>query len=283
MWRAKLEGRVTGGVAADLNGDGGAEVALVTANTERLYVIDGASGRVTAEQKLEAEAIGAPFPLAGETKGLVLALTNERVEIRGADGSLTQETKASMELTTGPLVVTRGSMSVLVVGTDKGLTAFSLPELKTLGNIVADDDSVRGTLSAADIDGDGTTEIVMVTKRGRVALVSTIDGNVRWYAEGATDAASAAFADLNADGILDVIVPGGAAFAVGLSGRDGTLIWKVEEGGRSPAGAGGSGGVRGLVVAPSLNGGAMLVGSDPSRTGLRAVELPKGSLKSAAR
>ncbi len=283
MWRAKLEGRVTGGVAADLNGDGSEEVALVTANPERLYVLDGASGRVTAEQKLEAEAIGAPFPLSGETRGLVLALTNERIEIRGADGALTQETKTGNELTTAPLVVSRGTMSVLVVGTDKGLTALSLPELKTLGNIIADDDSVRGTLSAADMDGDGTTEIIMVTKRGRVALVSTIDGNVRWYAEGATDAGSAAFADLNADGILDVIVPGGAAFAVGYSGRDGSLIWKVEEGGKSPASARGAEGVRGLVVAPSLNGGAMLVGSDPSGTSLRAVELPKGALKAAAK
>ncbi|HEU4595952.1 MAG TPA: PQQ-binding-like beta-propeller repeat protein [Pyrinomonadaceae bacterium] len=283
LWRAKLEGRVTGGVAADLNGDGSEEVALVTANPERLYVLDGASGRVTAEQKLEAEAIGAPFPLGGATKGLALALTNERIEIRGADGALTLETKTAHELTTAPLVVSRGPMSVLVVGTDKGLTALSLPELRTLGNIVADDDSVRGTLSAADMDGDGTTEIIMVTKRGRVALVSTIDGNVRWYAEGATDAGAAAFADLNADGILDVIVPGGAAFAVGFSGRDGSLIWKVEEGGRSPAAAGGAEGVRALVVAPSLNGGAVLVGSDPSRTGLRAVELPKGALKAASR
>jgi hypothetical protein len=281
FWRAKLEGRVTGGVATDLNGDGSVEIALVTANPERLYILDGATGRVTAEQKLGAEVIGAPHPLPGETRGLVLALTNERVELRGADGSLTQETKASSELTTGPLIVTRGSMSVLVIGTDKGLTALSVPELKTLGNIIAEDDAARGTLSAADMDGDGTTEIIMVTKRGRVALVSTIDGNVRWYAEGATDAGSATFADLNADGILDVIVPGGAAFAIGLSGRDGTLIWKVEESGKSVAG--GSGGVRGLVVAPSLNGGAVLVGSDPSRTGLRAVELPKGSFKAAAK
>jgi hypothetical protein len=283
LWRAKLEGRVTGGVAADLNGDGGAEVALVTANPDRLYVLDGASGRVSAEQKLEAEAIGSPFPLAGESRGLVLALSNERLEIRGADGSLTKELKTSGELTTAPLVVSRGAVSVLIVGTDKGLTALSFPELKVLGNIVADDDSVRGTLSAADMDGDGTTEIIMVTRRGRVALVSTIDGNVRWYAEGATDAGSAAFADLNADGILDVIVPGGAAFAVGFSGRDGSLIWKVEEGGKGPAPARGAEAVRALVVAPSLNGGAVLVGSDPSRTGLRAVELPKGSLKSAAK
>ncbi len=283
LWRAKLEGRVTGGVAADLNGDGGAEVAVVTANPERLYVLDGASGRVNATQKLEAEAIGSPFALAGETRGLVLALTNERIEIRGADGSLTQETKAETDLTTAPLVVSRGNLSVLVVGTDKGLTALSMPELRTLGNIVADDDSARGTLVASDLDGDGTTEIVMVTKRGRVALVSTIDGNVRWYAEGATDAGAAAFADLNADGVLDVIVPGGAAFAVGFSGRDGSLIWKVEEGGRASTAARGAEGVRALVVAPSLNGGAVLVGSDPSRTGLRAVELPKGALKAAAR
>ena len=86
---------------------------------------------------------------------------------------------------------------------------------------------VSGDLDAL-ISGDGTSEIIMVTKKGRVALVSTIDGNVRWYSEGAPDAASATFADLNADGILDVIVPGGAAFAIGLSGRDGTLIWNID-------------------------------------------------------
>jgi outer membrane protein assembly factor BamB len=284
LWRARLEGRVTGGVATDLSGDGVAEVALVTANPERMYVLDGASGRVVAEQKLEAEALGSPFPVAsGEMKGLVLALANEKLEIRGADGSLLRETKTGDELTTAPLIVTRGSMSVLVVGTEKGLMALSLPELKILGSIVAEDDVVRGTLSAADLDDDGTTEIVMVTKRGRVALVSTVDGNVRWYAEGATDAASAAFADLNADGVLDIIVPGGAAFAIGFSGRDGSLIWKVEDGGSRQTASSVATGVRSLVVAPSLNGGAVLVGSDPSRTGLRAVELPKGSIKAAAR
>jgi len=179
--------------------------------------------------------------------------------------------------------VTRGNMSVLVVGTNKGLTALSMPELKTLGTIVADDDSVHGMLSDADVNGDGTTEIVMVTKRGRVALVSTVDGNVIWYAEGAMDAASATFGDLNADGVLDVIVPGGAAFAIGLSGRDGSLIWKVDEDGGRRAESNPAKGTRALVVAETLNGGAVLVGSDPSRIGLRAVELPKGALKAATR
>ena len=57
----------------------------------------------------------------------------------------------------------------MVVGTDRGLAALSVPDLKLLGRIVADDDAVRGVLNAADVDGDGASEIVMVTRRGRVA------------------------------------------------------------------------------------------------------------------
>src|SRR5947209_20459154 len=117
----------------------------------------------------------------------------------------------------------------------------------------------------------------MVTKRGRVALVNTTDGNVRWSNEGATDAASAAFADVNGDGVLDVIVAGGKDFALGFSGKDGSLVMKVEEGGsKRPAEQKAGGSLRSLVVTPSLSGGGMLVGGDPERIGLRAVELPKG-------
>ena len=173
-------------------------------------------------------------------------------------------------------------MTILVVGTGDGLWAMSVPDMKVLGVIKADDDSVRGTLAAADIDGDGAPEIVMLTKRGRVALVSTSDGNVRWSSEGATDAATASFADVNGDGILDVIVAGGKDFALGFSGKDGSLVMKVEEGGKRPAEQAAGGSLRTLVVAPSLSGGGVLVGGDPAHVGLRAVELPKGSVKSAS-
>jgi hypothetical protein len=153
-----------------------------------------------------------------------------------------------------------------------------------MGAIRAEDDSVHGTLKAADVDGDGSSEIVMVTKRGRVALVSTQDGAVRWYAEGANDAASAAFADVNADGVLDVIVPGGGStFALAFSGRDGSLVMKVEEGGGRGAEQKSGGTPRSLVVTPALGGGGLLVGGDPAGTGLRAVELPKGSVKTASK
>jgi outer membrane protein assembly factor BamB len=282
MWRAKLEGRAASGVVTDLDADGNPEVVVLTSDPEKLYVLDGGTGRVLANQKVDGEASGAPYPLvSGGTRGVVLGLTKGRVEIRGADGAVVKDLKLEGRITTPPLIVKRGEMPILVIGTDAGMWAMSIPDLKLLGAIKADDDSLRGTLSTADLDGDGATEIVMVTKRGRVALVSTTDGNVRWYAEGATDAASATFADVNADGVLDVIVPGGNAFALGFSGRDGSLVMKIEEGGRAGEKKA-DGALRSLVVAPTVGGGAMLVGSDPERVGLRAVELPKGSIRAAS-
>jgi hypothetical protein len=284
-WRAALEGRAAAGVATDLDGDGKTELVVVTEEPAMFYVVNPTSGRVVASQKLSAKVAGAPYPFtAGGKRGVLLGLREGgRVEFRGGDGAVISESKLEGDVTTAPLVTMRGDTPFMAVGSDNGLWAFSVPELRALGAIRADDDSVRGTLSAADVDGDGSSEIVMVTRRGRVALVSTLDGNVRWFAEGANDAASAAFADLNADGVLDVIVPGtGTTFALAFSGRDGTLVMRVEEGGRAGA-ASSANAPRSLVVAPSLGGGGLLVGGDTGRTGLRAVELPKGSVKRAAK
>ncbi|HYH86210.1 MAG TPA: VCBS repeat-containing protein, partial [Pyrinomonadaceae bacterium] len=246
------------------------------------YVLNGSSGRALASQKLEGETSGMPFPFAdANTRGVLLGFKKGRVEFRKADGSVAGEVKIDGDVNTAPLIVTREQMPFLVIGTDTGLWAMSVPDLKVLGVIKAENDSVRGALASADVDGDGSTEIVMVTKRGRVALVTTTDGNVRWFSEGATDAASATFADVNADGVLDVLVPGGSSFALGFSGRDGSLVMKVEEGGRPVEQKGSA--LRTLVVAPSLSGGGMLVGGDPARVGLRAVELPKGSVRTASK
>lgn len=283
-WRASLEGRITGGVAADLDGDGNAEVVLVTEDPSKLYVLNGSSGRIVAEQKLDGDASGAPCALvSGSTRGVLLGMKNGRVELRGADGKLVAEGKLEGEVTTPPVTVTTPQMTFLTVGTDNGLWAFSVPDLKALGVIKAEDDSVRGSLAVADLDGDGAPEIVMVTKRGRVAVVNTTDGNVRWSNEGAVDAASAAFADVNGDGVLDVLVPGGKDFALAFSGRDGSLVMKVEEGYKLAEAWKEGGTLRTLVVTPSPGGGLMLVGADPAGVGLRAVELPKGANKAASK
>jgi hypothetical protein len=274
FWRASLQGRASGGLVADANGDGSADVVVVTQDPERYYVLDGGTGRVLADHKLEGEAVGAPYLLdAAGARGILVSLKKGRVELRGADGEAKGEAKVEGDVTTAPLVVSRGQMTFMVVGTDSGLWAFSLPDLKVLGVIKADDDSIRGVLSSSDVDGDGSPEVVMVTKRGRVALVNTTDGNVRWSMEGVPSAEAAAFADVNGDGVLDVIVPGGDAFALGFSGRDGSLVMKVMDGRASSQKATET---RPLVAAQSM-GGMMLVGGDLARMGIRALELPKGA------
>jgi outer membrane protein assembly factor BamB len=274
VWRASLQGRASGGVVADANGDGSADVVIVTQDPERYYVLDGGTGRVLADHKLEGEAVGAPYPVnVAGASGVLVSLKNGRVELRGADGESKGEAKVEGDVTTAPLVVARGQMTFMVVGTDNGLWAFSLPDLKVLGVIKADDDSIRGALSSSDVDGDGAPEVVMVTKRGRVALVNTTDGNVRWSMEGVQSAEAAAFADVNGDGVLDVIVPGGDAFALGFSGRDGSLVMKVEDGRAASTAATQT---RPLVAAQSM-GSMMLVGGDLARMGIRALELPKGA------
>lgn len=274
FWRASLQGRASGGLVADANGDGSADVVIVTQDPERYYVLDGGTGRVLADKKLEGEAVGAPYPInVAGASGVLVSLKKGRVELRGADGESKGEAKVDGEVTTAPLVISRGEMTFMVVGTDNGLWAFSLPDMKVLGVIKADDDSIRGALAASDVDGDGAPEVVMVTKRGRVALVNTTDGNVRWSMDGVPSAEAAAFADVNGDGVLDVIVPGGDAFALGFSGRDGSLVMKVEDG-RAPAQK--SSETRPLVAAQSM-GSTMLVGGDLARMGIRALELPKGA------
>jgi hypothetical protein len=283
-WRATLEGAALAGVTGDLDGDGRQELIVITDGPGMFYVINPLTGRVKASQKLSGEVAGRPHPFeAGGKRGVLLGMKKGRVEFRGADGQVIAEAKIDEDVTTAPLVARRGEMAFMAVGGSSALWALSVPDLKVLGAIRAEDDSVRGSLASADVDGDGSPEIVMVTKKGRVALVSTEDGTVRWFAEGGEAAASAAFADLNGDNVLDVIVPGtGSTFALGYSGRDGSLVMRVEESRKGSAEKSG-GRTHTLLVTPALGGGGWLVGGDPAGTGLRAVELPKGSVKTASK
>jgi hypothetical protein len=137
-------------------------------------------------------------------------------------------------------------------------------------------------LTATDLEGDGTPEVLLITRQGRIAAIGTSDGKIKWYNSGATDASSAAFADLNNDGVLDVLVAAGGDFAHGFSGRDGTLIWRAEEEAKGGAPPVGSTQARSLLALPSGDGSnAFVVGTDPARTGLRAIGLPKDSVRAS--
>lgn len=287
LWKQSVPGRAASGAASDLDGDGKAEVFVVSDGTPTLTVLAGDTGKLVAQSRLDASAVGAPsiFKTQG-VRGVVMAFDGGLIEVRGGNAERALSIKLDAQMTTPPLFVQAGASSIVLIGTERGLIALNANDLKPLWRVATDEDAPRGTLASTDLDGDGVPDAVMVTRRGRTVAVNTVNGKIMWYSTGATDAGSAAFADLDGDGALDVIVAAGPAFAAGFSGRSGEMIWKAEdEGSRSTAGTGTtSGSVRGLVAAPASTGSAAyLIGSDAARTGLRAISLPRGNSRVSAR
>jgi outer membrane protein assembly factor BamB len=278
LWKATVPGRAASGAAADLDGDGKAEVFIVSDGTPTLTVLAGDTGKVIAESKLDANAVGAPSVFRTQSvRGVVLAFEEGMIEVRSGNAERALSIKLDAKMTTPPLFVQAGGGAIVLIGTERGLIALNANDLKPLWRVATDEDAPRGMLASTDLDGDGVPDAVMVTRRGRTVAVNTVNGKIMWYSTGATDAGSAAFADLDGDGTLDVIVAAGPAFAAGFSGCSGEMIWKAEdESRRAGTGAGASAGaVRGLVAAPVSSGSSgYLIGSDSARTGLRAVSLP---------
>lgn len=284
LWRTSLQGRPTSGLAADLDGDGKQEIIIAEADSANLAILN-AMGKFVAEVKLDAAVIGAPVQItARDQRGIMLVLENGLVEMRNINGERLRAVKLDTKPTT-PLLVAQGTQGAIgLLGVEGNLIALDLndPNLKPIGRIATEDDAPRGLLSSIDLDNDGKLEVVMITRLGRTVVVNAADGKIRWYAGGATDAASAAFADVNGDGVLDVLVAAGPSFAVSFSGSDGSMIWKAEDGGSGALQKNAS--MRSLVTAIADGGkSAFLVGTDAARTGLRAVGLPQGSVKVAIR
>jgi outer membrane protein assembly factor BamB len=282
LWRAALASRALGGAIAAPAG-GGARTLLVAGDNGSLTVMDPATGKILSETKLDGALVAAPsvFPAGGGSL-VALALAGGTLDVRDHAGQRVRSLKMDTTITTPPLFVTTPRASLVLVGTENGLISLTAEDLKPLGRIATEQDAPAGTLAATDLDGDGAPEVLMLTRRGRLVAVGTADGKIKWYTPGATDAAAAAFADLNSDGVLDVLVAGGQDFARGYSGRDGALIWKAEEEARGSAQGADAGQTRALVTGTFGNGGAAyVVGTDTARTGLRAVGLPKDSVKAA--
>jgi outer membrane protein assembly factor BamB len=275
LWRTALQGRPAGGTLAQMQGEAGTpDFAVSTNDPEMLYVLDGRKGGIVSSTKLGGTLIGSPIPFThGDLQGITYSLDNRQLDIRRRDGAIVKAIKFDVPFTTPPLVLATPRGTLVVIGTENGLIFFEGSELKPLGRITTEKDAPRGRLTAADLDNDGSIEIVMVTRNGRVAVISTA-GKVNWASEGATDAYMATFANLNNDGVLDVVAASGASFALGFSGRDGTLIWRADENPKASVPAAGGGTLRTLTGAFTSTGAPLLVGGDAGRSAVRALGLP---------
>ncbi|HLL75774.1 MAG TPA: PQQ-binding-like beta-propeller repeat protein [Pyrinomonadaceae bacterium] len=287
LWRAPLKGRAAGGSIADLDGKPETvEIAISTDDPSQLYMLDAATGGVVSQTQLGAAVIGLPIPFqAAERRGVIVAADGGRLDIYQADGTHLRGVRLDVPFVTPPLVVAGPQGTVVVIGTRNGVLFFDGPELKPVGRITTENDSPRGRLAAADLDGDGTLEIALITRLGRVVVVNA-RGRINWSAEGGSDAYSAVFADLDRDGVLDVLVADGTAFARGYSGRDGRVVWQADD--AQGASVGSEGGdsrpLRTLwVTTVAGSDSPLIVGADAARGTVRAVGMPVGGGRATAR
>lgn len=279
MWRVALPGEASVGISLNHQSDGSAAMGI-SDSSRALTFVKGETGQVISQTKIDGALLGAPTALTvkGE-RGVLMALNNGTLEMRNMAGVSILAIRLDSTITAGPLMVQAPRGQLIMLGTEAGLVALDATDLTPLWRIATESDAPQGIISAADLDSDGIEEVVMITRRGRLVAVNISSGKIKWFTDGFKDASKAAFADVNGDGTTDVLIAGGAAFAVGFSGKDGAMIWRADEisssrpveGELSP---------RVLAVASVGGGGlAYLVGADPGRTGLRAVGLPSGAVK----
>jgi outer membrane protein assembly factor BamB len=272
LWRVSMTSGATVGVALAL-GNRSAAVFVVSNGSQRLVMLDGDNGELLAEAKLPGRVFGLPTPFSyGGAQGAMLAYEDGRIEIRDKNGNVLRSGSAQGAVTTPPLFV-QAPRALVLVGTRNGLTALDAENLRALGRVTIKDDTPRGVLATADLDGDGAAEVVMLTQRGQVMAINAADGKTRWEKGGAIDAEASAFADLDADGGMDVIVAAGPSFAMALSGRDGTVIWKADEqsglANHAPSPAGRT------LISTSVGTSFLIVGTDSFGAGLRAIQLAR--------
>ncbi|HEY0544566.1 MAG TPA: PQQ-binding-like beta-propeller repeat protein [Pyrinomonadaceae bacterium] len=278
LWRAALPGEAMSG--AVIKAESGAITLVVFDSSPSLSFLKGDTGQVISQTKLDGSVVGSPVLLNLKNEhAVLLALNNGKLDVRNPAGDSTLSIKLDAALTTAPLIVRAPRGQLVMIGTESGLVALNAADLEPLWRVATEGDAPQGMLAATDLDGDGADEVLMITRRGRVVAVNTANGKIRWYTEGASDAAGAAFADVNGDGTPDVLVAGGKDFALGFSGKDGALIWKAEETNARAIALDTTARPRALLAAQLGGPTSLLVGADPARTGLRAVGLPAGALK----
>jgi outer membrane protein assembly factor BamB len=272
-WSAALPAPASSGAAS------GSELFIIDSSLQRLFLLDGGTGKLIASIELPSRSFGAPvgFDYKGQ-RGVMIGFENGRIEFRDVNGKTIRSGNAGSPATTRPLLVSGPRGGLVMLGTRSGLTAFDSEDLHALGRVALKDDTPRGTLSAADLDGNGVSEVIMLTERGRVVAVNTSDGKILWESFSTNDAQSVAFADVDGDHVLDVLMAGGQTFALALSGRDGSVVWKEDAPAALAANHAALVGPRSVIAAPH-GSGILLIGIDPSRSGLRAVGFSRGTAR----
>jgi outer membrane protein assembly factor BamB len=273
VWSTRMAGRPVGATVI------GSDIYLVGEKADRLVVFDSLTGQLKSQIELRDEAVGPPVLLTNPNEAqLLVPLKDGLIELVTVEGKYLRSFKLATEVTTLPRLVSSPSRSIVLIGLKNGLVAFDAATVEPLGRIAIEaGDYPVGELSIFDLDGDSFPEAVMTTNGGRVISVDVAAGKVNWSISADVGSTTPAFADLDADAKLDVVLPGSKNFAIGVSGINGSLIWDSGEEGMFAANKPSA---RTLAIATVQDGRLMLVGTDRSAAGLRAFEVQRSSSRS---
>jgi outer membrane protein assembly factor BamB len=280
LWRATLPAFIS---SATVVGERNSTNIIVADTTlQRLFFLNSSDGKIISQIKLPDRIVGKPTALDDLAHGaFALAYENGQIEIRDSAGALIRSGSAASQATT-PAIMVRGRRGNLVlVGTRDGLTALTADTLQPLGRVALNNDQSRGNLTVQDLDGDGIVEVLMTTVRSRVVVVNTADGKIIWEVAARNDNGTFAFADLNRDGVIDVLTSDGPSL-VALSGRDGSVIWSDTETSSIIANHTTAFSSRALTALP-LGSSAVVIVNEPARGGLRAITFPNAGVRPLSR
>jgi hypothetical protein len=272
LWSCDLVSHAASGLVVNIGRNSEPHIYLIDKTLDTLFILAGNTGKVETQTKLRAEAIGPPVLLASEgSPGLLIPTKGGSIEVRKLDGDYVRSVEVGSDMTTPPVVVKTSRGELLLVGTKDGLTILDTAEFQSVARIAIGSDYPI-SLGVADLDDEQSPAAVMTTERGRVVAVDVAHEKIKWSADVANEATAAAFADLNEDGRLDVLLAGKNSFAVGLSGVDGSLIWQSSEA-RSAVKSQPC--PRSLATAKMSDDRLIVVGTDISLAGLQAREITR--------
>jgi len=282
LWQATLPSLPAAAVATS---DAAGPIIVVIDNSQRkLLVVNGLSGQLISEVRLSGRVVGSPAASVDQNGQFFLAYETGAIELRDKSGTLILSGSAASPATSGPLVVKGRRDEVikrpdmLLIDTREGLTGITAGDLKPLGRVTGKEETSRGNLVAVDLDGDGLPEVMVTTQNGYLLAIHSENGKLMWDTNVNETPQGLAFADLDGDNVLDVIMTTANTFATALSGRDGSPIWKDVDSSESAANHANALQTRGLIAVPMASG-ILVVASDTSHTGLRAIEFPRPGVR----
>jgi outer membrane protein assembly factor BamB len=281
LWRTQLS---TPPASAVVVADGTKSLVVIIDSSLRYSVVlNTTSGQVISRIPLPARVSGPVAASLDQNGQFFVAYETGDIELRDKTGTVVRSGSAASPATTGPLVVKSlrdnvvKRQDLILVDTKEGLTGITAGDLKPLGRVTSKQEMSRGNLVAADLDGDGQAEVLVTTQDGYLLAIRSDNGKMLWNTTINEPPLGIAFADLDGDNVLDVIMTTANSFAIALSGKDGSPIWKDAETFGSAANHAAPSASRGIAVAP-LNSGVLLIATDATHTGLRAIEFRNASV-----